>query len=117
MYKRQRKDSQKDMSFAPETFTAEHPLVRIHPETGEKSLYINIGHTVSILGMTKNESTPLLEFLFSHQRREEFTCRFQWRIGSVAFWDNRSTQHYPLNDYQGQERLMHRITLAGDVPA
>ena len=66
--------------------------------------------------MADEESGPLLEFLFRHQRHDEFSCRFSWAPGSVAFWDNRSTQHYPLNDYHGFKRVMHRITLAGDVP-
>jgi len=111
-----RLESQKDMESIPEPFIAEHPLVRRHPETGEKSLYVNIGHTIAIRGLTNDESANLLNFLFSHQRKEEFCYRFKWYLGSVAFWDNRTTQHYPMNDYHGQERLMHRITLAGDIP-
>jgi taurine dioxygenase len=66
--------------------------------------------------MTESESAPILDFLFRHQVRPEFTCRFMWRRGSLAFWDNRATQHNPINDYHGFRRIMHRITLAGDRP-
>ncbi|MBC8338034.1 MAG: TauD/TfdA family dioxygenase [Rhodospirillales bacterium] len=111
-----REARQKGMNDVPDPLVAEHPVVRTHPETGEKILYVNIGHTVGIRGMADEESGPLLEFLFRHQRHDEFSCRFSWAPGSVAFWDNRSTQHYPLNDYHGFKRVMHRITLAGDVP-
>jgi len=95
---------------------AVHPVIRTHPETGRKALYVNKAHTVRFDGMTEAESAPLLAFLFAHQVREEFTCRFQWSPGAVAFWDNRCTQHYPVNDYHGHTRLLHRITLKGDVP-
>jgi taurine dioxygenase len=97
-------------------YVAEHPVVRTHPETGRKALYVNVGHTVRFSGMTEEESAPLLAFLFRHQVRSEFTCHFQWRAGSLAFWDNRCTQHNPVNDYHGHQRVMHRITLAGDRP-
>ncbi|HWI25709.1 MAG TPA: TauD/TfdA family dioxygenase [Stellaceae bacterium] len=97
-------------------FVAEHPVVRTHPETGRKALYVNIGHTVRFAGMTEEESTPILTYLFEHQTRPEFTCRFSWKAGSLAFWDNRAAQHNPVNDYRGYRRIMHRITLAGDTP-
>lgn len=97
--------------------TAEHPVVRTHPETGRKALYINVAHTTHFVGMTEEESAPLLRFLFAHQVRPELTCRFRWRPGSVAFWDNRCAQHNPINDYHGFRRIMHRITLAGDRTA
>jgi len=96
---------------------AEHPAVRAHPETGRKALYVNRAHTVGFAGMTEEESAPLLEFLFCHQIRPEFTCRFRWTPGSLAIWDNRCAQHYAVNDYAGQRRIMQRITLAGARPA
>jgi taurine dioxygenase len=101
---------------ARKEYTAEHPVVRTHPETGRKSLYVNAGHTVRFAGWTEEESAPLLAFLFRHQQRAEFTCRFSWRPGSLALWDNRCTLHNPVNDYHGFRRVMHRITLAGDRP-
>ncbi len=97
-------------------FVAEHPVVRTHPETGRKALYVNVAHTVRFAGMTEAESAPILGYLFQHQVRPEFTCRFAWRAGSLALWDNRATQHNPVNDYHGYRRVMHRITLAGDRP-
>jgi alpha-ketoglutarate-dependent taurine dioxygenase len=100
----------------PDEYLAEHPVVRTHPETGRKALYVNVAHTVRFKDMREDESAPLLGFLFQHQVRPELTCRFAWRVGSLAFWDNRCTQHNPVNDYHGYRRLMHRITLAGDVP-
>ena len=110
---RMRSDPGRD---AARELVAEHPVVRVHPESGRRSLYVSLAHTVRFRDMTAEESAPLLEFLHRHQTRAEFTCRFRWRPGSLAFWDNRATQHYPLNDYHGHRRVMHRITLAGDRP-
>ena len=97
-------------------YVAEHPVVRTHSETGRKSLFINFAHTSRFKGMTEEESAPILEYLFQHQVKPEFTCRFTWRKGSVALWDNRCTLHVGVNDYQGFGRQMHRITLAGERP-
>jgi alpha-ketoglutarate-dependent taurine dioxygenase len=99
-----------------EEYVAEHPVVRTHPETGRKALYVNVAHTVRFGDMTEAESAPLLAYLFEHQARPEHTCRFVWQPGSIALWDNRCTQHNPVNDYHGHRRVMHRITLAGDRP-
>ena len=115
---RTREDRMRDgaRADARKQYVAEHPVVRIHPETGRKALYVNIAHTVRFAGMSEAESAPLLDYLFRHQVRPEFTCRFRWRAGSLAFWDNRCTQHNPINDYHGHRRVMHRITLAGERP-
>ena len=116
---RTREDRIKDSARADarKEYTATHPIVRVHPETGRKALYVNVAHTVGIEGMTAEESAPILQYLYQHQIRPEFTCRFRWRPGSLAFWDNRCAQHNAINDYQGQRRLLHRITLAGDTPS
>ena len=95
---------------------AEHPAVRVHPETGRRALYVNTAHTTRFGDMTEEESAPILAYLFQHQIKPEFTCRFAWQPGSMAFWDNRAAQHNPINDYHGFRRIMHRITLAGDRP-
>jgi taurine dioxygenase len=99
-----------------EVFVAEHPVVRTHPETGRKALYVSAAHTERFVDMTIAESRPLLEYLFQHSVKPEFTCRFQWQVGSLALWDNRCAMHNPINDYHGFTRILHRITLAGDTP-
>ena len=101
----------------PQEYRAEHPIVRTHPETGRKVLYVNVAHTAGIKGMTDEESAPLLNFLFAHQVKPEFTCRFVWEPNTIAFWDNRCVQHNPVNDYHGFRRVMQRITLRGDKPS
>ena len=109
-------DRLKEAGVERKALTAEHPLVRTHPETGRKALYTSDAHTVSIEGWTEKESLPLLKFLWEHQVKPEFTCRFRWQPGSLAFWDNRAAMHNPINDYHGYRRVLHRITLAGDKP-
>ena len=116
---RTREDRLKDSarSDARDEYVATHPVVRVHPETGRRALYVNVAHTVRFEGMTAEESAPILDYLFGHLARPELTCRFRWQPGSIAFWDNRCTQHNAINDYHGHRRSMHRITLAGDKPA
>ena len=101
---------------AKKEFVSEHPVVRTHPETGRKALYVNVGHTLRFKDMTVEESAPILDYLFQHQTRPELTCRFSWGVGSMAFWDNRCVLHNPVNDYHGFKRVMHRVTLVGDTP-
>lgn len=111
---RLRSDGKQDT--AEKDYVSCHPIVRTHPESGEKALYLNEAHTVGIHGLTQAESEPLLRFLFAHQVRPEFTCRWSWQPNCIALWDNRSAMHNPVNDYHGFRRLMHRITLAGTRP-
>jgi taurine dioxygenase len=92
---------------------AVHPVTPRHPESGRRLLFVNPTYTARFEGWTEKESRPLLEYLFQHAARPEFTYRFQWREGSMAFWDNRSVWHYALNDYHGARRLMHRISVKG----
>ncbi|MDE2364189.1 MAG: TauD/TfdA family dioxygenase [Hyphomicrobiales bacterium] len=102
--------------LAKQRYAAAHPVARTHPETGRVSLYVNVAHALRFEGMSEEESAPILGYLFAHQVKPEFTCRFQWRPGSLALWDNRCTLHNPVNDYHGSRRAMLRITLAGDAP-
>jgi len=95
--------------------TSAHPLVRTHPETGRKALFIG-SHVHNFEGMTEEESKPLIDQLMRHSTKAEHTCRFRWREGSLAIWDNRCTQHLAINDYPEDVRIMHRITISGDVP-
>ena len=94
----------------------EHPVIRTHVETGRKCLYVNGNFTVRFKDMSEDESAPLLHWLYQHAVRPEFTCRFRWKPGSIAFWDNRCVQHNAINDYQGQRRVMHRVTIEGERP-
>ncbi len=93
-----------------------HPVVRTHPETGNKSLFINPAYTYRFEDMTEEESKPLIDFLCQFAIRPAFTCRFKWEPGSLALWDNRNTMHFAINDYEGHRRLMHRYTIAGEKP-
>jgi taurine dioxygenase len=118
-------------SFPPERFTATgvdwqraraknppvvHPVVRTHPASGAKGLFVNEGFTTRILGLAARESDALLRLLFEHVARPEFTVRWQWKPNAVAFWDNRCTQHYAVSDYLPHRRVMHRATILGDRP-
>jgi taurine dioxygenase len=93
-----------------------HPVIRTHPETGRKLLNVNAAYTVGFEGMTEEESQPLLDYLLAHGHQPEFTCRFRWETGSVAFWDNRAVKHPAINDAGPHLRVMRRIQLAGDKP-
>ena len=94
----------------------EHPVVRTHPETGEKILFVNPGFTSHIKGLRRDESDTLLEFLYAHSARPEFVVRYHWHAGDLGFWDNRATQHAVAGDFGDQPRVIQRVTLRGDRP-
>jgi taurine dioxygenase len=94
----------------------DHPVVRVHPETGEEALFVNKGFTSHVLGLTRPESDALLEFLYAHSAQPQYTVRYHWTAGDVAFWDNRATQHSVVGDYGNQARVIQRVTLRGDRP-
>jgi taurine dioxygenase len=93
-----------------------HPVIRTHPETGADGIFVNFGFTSKIVGLRRKESDALLNFLFEHVTKPEYLVRWKWRPNSIAFWDNRVTQHYAVNDYLPQRRVMHRATVLGDRP-
>jgi taurine dioxygenase len=99
-----------------EELEAEHPVVRTHPETGRKALYLSRSHTIRFKDMSEEESRPLIDFFQAHQTRPEFTCRVRWSPGTLTVWDNRCTQHNAVNDYHGQRRRMRRLTVGAQVP-
>jgi len=101
---------------AADSYEAEHPVARTHPETGKKAIYCSRGHTIRFRDMSEEESRPLIDFLQAHQTRPEFTCRVRWSPGTLTVWDNRCTQHNAINDYHGQRRRMRRLTVGAQTP-
>jgi taurine dioxygenase len=96
--------------------SAEHPVVRTHPVTGRKALYVNRGFTVRLLGVPRDESDGVLRYLYEHMENPLFQCRFRWRPNSVAFWDNRCVQHRAMWDYWPHRRYGNRVTVKGERP-
>jgi taurine dioxygenase len=97
-------------------YESDHPVVRTHPDTGRKALYLSRSHTICFRDMSEEESRPLIDFLQAHQTRPEFTCRVRWSPGTLTVWDNRCTQHNAVNDYHGQRRRMRRLTVGAQTP-
>ncbi|MBP6013618.1 MAG: TauD/TfdA family dioxygenase [Alphaproteobacteria bacterium] len=95
---------------------AEHPVVRTHPETGKKALYVNVAFTQYIVGMERSQSDALLKHLYAQAAIPEYQCRFRWSVNALAFWDNRASQHYAASDYWPAVRRMERVTIIGDRP-
>ena len=98
------------------TQTRTHPVVRVHGETEQPALFVNAQYTIGLHGFAPHEAKPLLDFLFAHSTRTDYTCRWQWRVGDVAMWDNRAVQHMAMADFTGHRRAMHRTTVAGEEP-
>ncbi|GAA3676036.1 MULTISPECIES: taurine dioxygenase [Acetobacter] len=113
---RDNKEKQKWLNVRSENPPVEHPVIRIHPDTGERSIFVNEGFTTEICGLEPEESNALLQFIFQHIKKPEFSIRWTWQSGDIAFWDNRSTQHYAVDDYRPHRRIMQRVTIMGDKP-
>ena len=111
-----RKSGNGSGNHPPPQFIAVHPVIRLHPETNERIIYVNEAHTLKIEGWNEEKSQELLTELCHHLRKPEFQCRIRWQQGTLVIWDNRSTQHYPVNDYHGFRRMMHRVSIKGDRP-
>ncbi|HEX3882703.1 MAG TPA: TauD/TfdA family dioxygenase [Stellaceae bacterium] len=105
----------KDSVAKADEIQAEHPVVRTHPETGRKALYVSTRHTLRFKGWTEEESRPVLDFLQAHCTRPEFTARLRWEKGTITIWDNRCVQHFAINDYQGQRRVMWRLPVGAEA--
>lgn len=103
-------------AIAKKVFSNSHPVVRTHPETKNKILYVNEAHTTHFEDQSEQQSKALLNLLFQQARKPEFQCRITWHVNMLVLWDNRSTHHYPMNDYTGYRRLLHRVSLKGDKP-
>ncbi|MET0315574.1 MAG: TauD/TfdA family dioxygenase [Rhodococcus fascians] len=114
--KRGGKGNQWDGEEVTALVPVEHPVVRVHPDTGRKGLFVNPGFTSHIVGVSEAESRGILDFLYAHITKPEHVVRHRWRLGDLVLWDNRSTLHYANRDYGDQHRVMHRITLRGDIP-